>query len=124
MKTFKKYKYFSIFNYQKEQDYLREMHRQGWRFVKVTGIGIYHFEECEPADVIYQLDYNQEGSAHQDEYIQMFADCGWEYLQDYMGYSYFRKPASECDGSEEIFCDDESRLEMMNRIYKGRFCPC
>lgn len=22
----------------------------------------------------------------------MFTDCGWEYLQDFVGYSYFRKP--------------------------------
>ena len=95
MKTKKEYKYFSIFSYEKEQDYLREMHQHGWRFVKVTGFGVYHFEECEPADVIYQLDYNQEGLSHKTEYVQMFNDCGWEYIQDYAGYCYFRKPASE-----------------------------
>jgi len=42
--------------------------------------------------VVYQLDYNQEGRSHKEEYIQMFTDCGWEYLQDFVGYSYFRKP--------------------------------
>ena len=31
MKTKKQYKYFSIFNHEKEQDYLREMHKQGWK---------------------------------------------------------------------------------------------
>ena len=123
MRTFKKYKYFSIFNYQKEQDYLREMHKQGWRFVKVTGIGIYHFEECEPADVIYQLDYNREGLSHKAEYVQMFTDCGWEYIQDYAGFCYFRKSACDTKGDEEIFCDDESRLAMMARIFKGRLLP-
>ena len=123
MKTKKEYKYFSIFSYEKEQDYLREMHQHGWRFVKVTGFGIYHFEECEPADVIYQLDYNQEGLSHKTEYVQMFNDCGWEYIQDYAGYCYFRKPASEMHGDEEIFCDDTSRLAMMGRVFKGRMIP-
>jgi hypothetical protein len=53
----------------------------------------------------------------------MFADCGWEYLQDAFGYSYFRKPASEMVGEESIFCDDASRLEMMKRVFKGRVWP-
>lgn len=123
MKTKKEYKYFSIFNYEKEQDYLREMHKHGWRFVKVSGFGVYHFEECEPEDVIYQLDYNQEGISHKDEYVKMFNDCGWEYIQDYAGYCYFRKPSSEMNRDEEIFCDDASRVAMMERVFKGRLLP-
>ena len=123
MKTKKQYKYFSIFNHEKEQDYLREMHKQGWKFIKVNGLGVYHFEECEPQDVVYQLDYNQEGLSHKTEYIQMFSDCGWEYIQDYAGYSYFRKAAAEMNGDEEIFCDDASRAAMMGRVFKGRLLP-
>lgn len=91
--------------------------------MRITGIGVYHFEKCEPQDVIYQLDYNKEGLEHKEEYVKMFEDCGWEYLQDFVGYSYFRKPASETTGSEEIFCDDSSRLQMMDRVFKGRVLP-
>ena len=58
-----------------------------------------------------------------DTLTQMFKDCGWEYIQDYFGYSYFRKPASEMTGDEEIFCDDESRLEMVKRIFFTRMIP-
>ncbi len=123
MKTKKQFRWFSIVEYEKEQDYLRAMHKQGWKFVKVSGFGIYSFEECEPQDVIYQLDYNQEGLANKAEYVQMFNDCGWEYLQDYVGYSYFRKNADETDGCEEIFCDENSRLQMMERVFKGRLLP-
>ena len=123
METKKEFRWFSIVQHIQEQDYLREQHKNGWKFVKVTGLGIYHFEKCEPEDVIYQLDYNQEGSAHKDEYLQMFADCGWEYIQEYVGYSYFRKSANAMNGDEEIFCDDESRLAMMERVYKGRLLP-
>lgn len=91
--------------------------------MRITGIGVYHFEICEPQDVIYQLDYNKEGLEHKEEYVKMFEDCGWEYLQDFVGYSYFRKPASETSGAEEIFCDDSSRLQMMDRVFKGRVLP-
>lgn len=123
METKKEWKFFSIWGYEKEQEYLRTMHKRGWKLVRITGIGVYHFEKCEPQDVIYQLDYNKEGLEHKEEYVKMFEDCGWEYLQDFVGYSYFRKPASETTGSEEIFCDDSSRLQMMDRVFKGRVLP-
>ena len=119
----KEFKYFTIFNHEAEEKYLREQHKAGWKFVKVTGFGTYHFEKCEPQDMIYQLDYNQEGLKNKEEYIQMFEDCGWTYLQEFAGYSYFCKPASEMDGEEEIFCDESSRLAMLERVYKGRLVP-
>ncbi|MGI6721980.1 MAG: DUF2812 domain-containing protein [Anaerovoracaceae bacterium] len=123
MEVKKQFKWFTIFEYEKEQDYLREMHKSGWKFVKVTGLGMYHFEKCLPRDVVYQLDYNKDGRAHKDEYLKMFDDCGWEYIQDYFGYSYFRKAVSDEGPAEEIFCDDESRLLMMQHVFKGRMLP-
>lgn len=114
---------FTIADWEKEEQYLRKRHREGWRFVKVGLLGVYHFEKCTPEDVVYQLDYNQEGLEHKDEYVQMFRDCGWEYMQDFGGYSYFRKPVSEMQGEEGIFCDDESRLDMMRRVFSGRYFP-
>lgn len=119
----KEFRWFTIFEYEKEQDYLREQHKNGWKLEKVTGLGMYHFVECTPEDVVYQLDYNQEGSAHKEEYTKMFADCGWEYILEYAGYSYFRKAAADMNGEEEIFCDDSSKLAMMERVYKGRLVP-
>lgn len=118
-----KFKYFTIFEWKKEEDYLRLQHKNGWKFIKVNFIGMYHFEKCEPEDVIYQLDYNPEGRTHKDAYIQMFQDCGWDYIQDYAGYSYFKKAVSEKNGEEEIFCDDTSRLDMMKRVFKERMLP-
>lgn len=128
MEIKKQFKYFTIFEHEKEQEYLREMHKSGWKLTKITRLFVYHFEKCTPEDVVYQLDYNQEGVAHREEYVQMFRDCGWEYIQDFVGYSYFRKPTSEMEDiplhkSEEIFCDDESRLQMMGRVFKGRMFP-
>ena len=123
MENKKVFRYFTIFEYEKEQAFLRQMHRSGWKFVSVSGFGIYHFEKCPPEDVIYQLDYNKEGIAHKDEYVKMFNDCGWEYLQDYVGYSYFRKPAAQAVQGETIFCDSRSRLQMLERVFMGRVLP-
>ena len=123
MEMKKEWKYFTIFNHEKEEEYLRAQHKAGWKFVRVSGIGIYHFERCTPEDVVYQLDYNREGLKNKAEYIRMFADCGWDHIQDYVDFSYFRKPVADMNGDEEIFCDDSSRLAMMERVYKGRMVP-
>lgn len=123
MDTKKQFKWFTIFEYEKVQDYLREKHKSGWKFVKVKGFDTYYFEKCTPQDVAYQLDYNKYGLAHKDKYLKMFDDCGWEYIQDYAGYSYFRKAISEDGVAEEIFCDEESRFQMMQRVIKGRMLP-
>lgn len=117
------FRYFTIPQWKQEEDYLRQQHKNGWKFTNVSFLGVYHFEKCEPEDVVYQLDYNQEGIANKEEYTQMFRDCGWEYLQDFVGYSYFRKPAADMKEEEEIFCDDVSRMDMMKRVFKGRMIP-
>ncbi|MDO5144749.1 MAG: DUF2812 domain-containing protein [bacterium] len=123
MNTITEFRWFFITDYEKEAAYLSDMHRRGWKLTRISFPGFYHFEQCQPEAVVYQLDYNQEGLQHKAEYTQMFTDCGWEYMFDYVGYSYFRKPESEMQGDEEIFCDDESRLAMLQRILAGRMLP-
>lgn len=117
------FRFFTIVDYEKEAKYLEKRHAQGWEFTNVHLPGIYRFIKCDPEEVVYQLDYNQEGIKEKVQYVQMFQDCGWEYIKDFVGYSYFRKPVSEMDGREQIFCDDASRIDMMKRVFKGRMCP-
>lgn len=116
-------RFYDVMDYEKEAAYLSAMHKKGWKFVYVSMPGFYHFVKCEPEDVRYQLDYNQDGMKNKEEYKQMFADMGWEYILDFMGYTYFRKPVSEEEGDEEIFCDDDSRWDMVKRIFRGRIVP-
>ena len=123
MQTKQERKIFTITEYDREQEYLSKMHREGWKFTAVTGIGVYHFEQCEPEDVVYQLDYNLEGNINRQDYTTMFEDCGWEYVTTYVGYAYFRKPVADMKEQEEIFFDDSSKLEMMRRIFRGRMIP-
>lgn len=117
------FKYFTIPQYRQEEDYLSAMHEKGWKFTHATFPGFYHFEKCEPEKVTYRLDYNQEGIRNKAEYTQMFSDCGWEYICDFVGYSYFRKEGEAGEEREEIFCDDASRLDMMRRVFRGRIIP-
>ena len=123
METKKESKVFLLHQYKEEEQYLRKQHQAGWKFVKTGKLATYHFEKCEPEDVIYRLDYNPEGNANKDEYIRMFADCGWEYIQEFSQFSYFRKPADQMDGEEDIFNDEAAHLTLMKRILTGRMLP-
>ena len=123
MKTHKTvFRYYTIMEYEKEQEWLSRQHRQGWKLT-AAAVCFYRFERCAPEDVVYQLDYNPEGREHQEEYVQLFRDCGWEHVLDNVGYSYFRKPAAQMQGREEIFCDEASRMEMFRRILCHRMLP-
>lgn len=115
--------FFTVPEWEKEGEWLRKQHQSGWKLVNATLPCFYRFEKCMPEDVVYQLDYNQEGMAQKIECVQMFRDCGWEYITDMAGYSYFRKPVSEMQEEEGIFCDDASRMDMIERVFKGRMIP-
>ena len=117
-------RYYTVPEYEEEQEYLSKMHRKGWKFVKYVLPCFYVFEKCEPANVIYQLDYNQDGLRDRQAYLQMYRDSGWEHLCDVVGYSYFRKLAEEKSKEDSIFSDDVSKLDMIDRVYRGRMIPC
>ena len=116
-------KFFTVVEYEQEQEYLREQHKKGWKLVKVSGFCCYTFERCEPEDVVYQLDYNADRINGMSEYVQMFQDCGWDYICDYVGYSYFRKPIAAMQREEEIFNDNSSKMDMIDRVFKRRMIP-
>lgn len=118
-----KINWFSIPDWKREEVWLNKQHLKGWKFVSFVPPCFYKFEKCEPENVVYQLDYNQEGLKEKTDYIQIFEDCGWEYITDSVGYSYFRKSASQMNGPEEIFCDDQSRMDMIRRVFKGKMIP-
>lgn len=116
--------FFTIPEYEKEQDWLRKQHNEGWKLTSTTFPCFYHFKACTPEDVVYQLDYSNEGRNNKSDYIQMFDDCGWEYITDFVGYSYFRKPVTDMQSQdEEIFSDADSKLDMTKRIFKNRLMP-
>lgn len=116
-------KVFTIADYEEEEIWLREQHRQGWKLVNTHLPVFYHFVRCEPEDVVYRLDYKE--SEGDGAYMQMFSDYGWEYFNSCMGWLYFRKPAADMDSDmdAEIFSDGESKLDMLGHIMRTRMLP-
>ncbi|HBI86161.1 MAG TPA: hypothetical protein DDX71_07775 [Ruminococcus sp.] len=117
------HKYFLLYEYEKEEQYLAKMHANGWRFVDTNGF-LYTFEKCEPEQVVYRIDFSGLAPENRDDYNAMFRDYGWEYLQDINGFSYFRKSAEGVKPEDlEIFSDGQSRIDMTKRIFTRRMIP-
>ena len=116
-------RFFTIADYEDEEIWLREMNQNGWRLSGMLQPCFYFFEECEPEDVIYRLDYRNEKV--NDEYLQIAKDFGWEYIAECMGWLYFRKSADSAESveDEELFSDNASKMEMVEHIVKTRLMP-
>ena len=115
MKKMRKFKWFWAWQDEDEEAWLREMSNQGWY---LTGIGfptIYSFESGEPKDYVYRLDYRSYWKMEKEDYLQLFLDAGWEYVEEMAGWHYFRQLAQP--GEElEIYTDAESKIEKYQRL--------
>ena len=116
------HRFFTISDFEQEEDFLREQHQNGLELASYSGLTCYHFKRCEPKDVVYRLDYCGANHENKEVYIQMFRDYGWEYLFDRFGWSYFRKEVTEGEDME-IFSDNQSRLALVEKVFKTRMLP-
>lgn len=116
-------RFFTIADFEEEEEWLRKQHQQGLRLDHMTPPCFFYFEECEPADVVYRVEYtNAEANS---EYRSMYADFGWEYVGKCTGWHYFRKPYDEAASEEdsELYSDNASRIEMVEKVLKTRLLP-
>ena len=116
-------RFFTIADYEEEEVWLHNQHKNGWKLLKMIPPCLYIFEKCAPEDVTYRLDYKN--NAETGDYFQIFKDYGWEYIGQCVGWLYFRKPSSQTDSEQdgEIFSDNESRIDMINPVVKTRLLP-
>lgn len=68
-------RFFTIADYEEEEIWLHEQHKNGWKLHKMIPPCLYIFEKCTPEDVIYRLDYKN--GAENANYFQLFTDYGW-----------------------------------------------
>ena len=94
------FRMFGILDYDKEEDYLREMYLQGWRY-RTNRFGFFYFEQCQPDDVIYHI-YDSRFLKKYKHELQDFRNRGWELIET--GFcSILRKPASNLLPEDQVF---------------------
>ncbi len=114
MTTKKQFHWFWAWDDEKEEEWLRKMSQKGWHFKSVSFPSNYLFEQGEPIDYVYRLDYfiNRKDM---DGYLQIFGDAGWDYMGEMGGWQYFRQKAVNGE-APEIYTDNESKSKKYQRI--------
>ncbi len=107
------FKIFGAWNDEREEAWLSQMAQQGWHLVR-PALGFYPFVQGDPKNIVYRMDYKS-GDKDMAEYLQLFADAGWQHVGKLGGWQYFRKEAAE-GGTLEIYTDNKSKIQKYQRV--------
>ena len=110
-----KHKWFWAWQDDKEEQWLTEMSNQGYHLLKPGFFGRYEFEQGDPKNYVYQLDFMTGKKDQLETYLQFFTDAGWEYVGEFGSWQYFRILA-EGDTQPEIYTDVSSKIMKYQRI--------
>lgn len=98
----------------KETEWLNDMAKHGYAMTKFFA-GFYWFEECEPGEYIYQIDFSDQFCSVSKSYREFMEETGVEIVQTWgVGWIFLRKKAS--DGEFELYTDVDSMIEHYTKI--------
>ena len=103
------YKWFWVWEFEKEERWLNEMALSGWALADV-GFCKYVFERCEPGEYVIRLEMHGADS----DYISFMEELGAQLVGRYMQWLYFRREAAK--GPFDIFSDIDSRIGHLEKI--------
>ena len=108
MKSNVQFRMFTIFDLDKVEDYLHEMHLKGWKFIS-NRFGFFYFEQCQPDDVIYRV-WNTSYLRKNEVDLQSIKDRGWEFVER-CPYYVFRKATDDLVPNDQFFMDNRLRWD-------------
>ena len=102
------FRMFTIFDLDKVEDYLHEMHLKGWKF-KSNRFVFFYFEQCRPDDAIYRV-WNTSYLRKNELDLQSIKDRGWEFVEG-CSFSVFRKAKCDLVPNDQIFMNNRLRWD-------------
>ena len=105
-------KWFWVWDFEKEEQWLNEMALSGWLLDRV-GWCSYHFVPCQPGEYTIRLEMHEPDEA----YIRFMEETGAEYIGRFMQWIYFRK--NIVNGDFDLFSDLDSRIVHLGKISKA-----
>ncbi|MDM5428302.1 MULTISPECIES: DUF2812 domain-containing protein [Bacillus] len=117
METKKVFKFFTAWNLEKEEVFLRKMHQQGWALQKYNMM--YTFKKTEPKDVIYKADFRlvyRDSKEKQQEYFEIYEMSGWKRVTSFTRWNYFCKEVEEENELPDIYSEKETKVQKMKEL--------
>ena len=108
-------KWFWVWDFDKEEQWLNEMAAKGLALIG-TGFCRYDFEDCTPGEYQVRLELleNHLNHAESQKYIQFIESTGAEQVGNYFRWVYFRKKTAE--GPFDLYSDLDSRISHLEKI--------
>jgi hypothetical protein len=107
-----KHRWFWVWQDHKEEAWLESMSRDGWH-LKDVGFLTYIFEQGEPKEWVYRLDFRP--SREMAGYIEFIREAGWQFIGKMSSWLYFRAPA-EAGKTTELYTDAEGKIAKYRRV--------
>ena len=104
-------KWFWVWSFEKEEEWLNEMAMNGWLLDGVSFI-TYHFVRCEPGEYSIRLEMHP----YDEAYLSFMEETGAEYVGRMMMWIYLRKKTA--DGAFDLFSDIDSKIRHLDKIGK------
>ena len=122
----KKWKFFISFL--KERDWLEEMARNGWLLKDITFGMLYHFEEIEPTEKVYEIDRfavlkkpTKQMLMERKTALDIAKQAGWDIVTHDESMIYYFVKDKAGDESDEFYDESELRRERAEKFRKY-FC--
>lgn len=115
--TKKVWNFFTIAQWEEEEQWLNDMARNGWHLVGINCLLRYVFEKGTPGEYIYKLDLPDSLEHGMDEqaYCSFLAECGIDVVCKQKQWLYLRKKATDGPFAEKD--DLFAKLQMTNKAY-------
>lgn len=115
--TKKVWNFFTIAQWEEEEQWLNDMTRNGWHLVRINCLLRYVFEKGTPGEYIYKLDLPDSLEHGMDEqaYCSFLAECGIDVVCKQKQWLYLRKKATDGPFAEKD--DLFAKLQMTNKAY-------
>ena len=104
-------KWFWVWQFEKEEEWLNEMASNGWVLDEV-GFCLYTFTRCAPGEYTVRTEMH----SYDESYIRFMEETGAEYVGRMMTWIYFRKKTE--DGVFDLYSDIDSKIAHLDRIGK------
>lgn len=114
----RKFKWFWSWEDDKEEKWLSEMSLLGQHLTSMEQPRMYTFEQGDPADYAYHLDFLDE-NRDMDKQVRRYQNAGWFHLGPLGEWQYFRKKAASSD-TRPPFYDGLSKINKHKRTFISR----
>ena len=110
------WRFWTIAEYEQEEQWINEMARDGWALTAV-GFCRFIFRRTRPGEFIYKLDMVERTTQDEvkESYFNFLTECGIRIVGEYKDWIYLQKRAA--DGPFDMKNDTYAKLRKVNKIY-------